>query len=73
MSAPTRTQIDRARTQRRIAATLLATFLVWMAAQFLGARMGLSVRAMGLVDLVALAVFGWALWMLVGLWRTRTE
>ena len=73
MSGATDTPSIRARRQRRIAATILATFAAWAVVQFAGARLGLPIRWMGLIDLVVLAVLGSALWMLVGLWRTRKE
>ena len=64
---------ERARAQRRIGATILVTFVVWAVVQFAGARFGMTLRWAGLVDLVALAVLGWAVVMTLGLWRTRKE
>jgi len=69
MNDPARTM----RTQRRIGAAILGTFVLWGAVQFLGARLGLPVRWVALIDLAALAVLGWAVWSALRLWRNRKE
>ncbi len=54
-----------------IALFLAGVGLFWIAATFIGGWLGLSPRVRVLFDLFALAGFGWALWMTVGLWRNR--
>jgi hypothetical protein len=62
-----------ARRQRNVALLIVGTFLVWMPLQALGAYLDLPTRLMGLADLIALALLGTALFMLLGIRRMRRE
>lgn len=73
MTGPSDTNAEIARRQRRVALMIIGTFVVWLPVQALGAYMGLPVRLMGLIDIAALAMLGWALIMLVGIWRMRRK
>ena len=58
--------------QARIASIVIfVTFVVWMAASWIGGKIGLPVRFAFLFDFAALAAFLWALVVLVGVWRKR--
>ncbi|WP_369914383.1 DUF5337 domain-containing protein [Maritimibacter sp. 55A14] len=62
------------RTQMRLAAgVIIVTMILWMAASFLGGRLGLPPRYAFLFDLAALAAFFWALVVLYRVWRQRRE
>ena len=56
---------------RRAAVVIAATALFWVLASFLGSQLGLSNRIRALFDLIALAGFGYALWMTYHVWRLR--
>ncbi|MEM8823936.1 MAG: DUF5337 family protein [Pseudomonadota bacterium] len=71
MSEPSETNAEVARRQRNVAILIVGTIVVWMPFQALGAYANLPVRLMGLADLVALALLGWALFMLWGIRRLR--
>ena len=58
---------------RKVGAVILATVLVWLALQWAGAWAGIPVRLMGLADLVALAILGWAMVAAFGMWRARRD
>ena len=62
---------DDGRAGRRAALILAGTGLFWIAGNALGAALGWSVRTLGLIDLIALAGFGYALWMTFQVWRAR--
>jgi threonine/homoserine/homoserine lactone efflux protein len=64
-------QTDQARQGRRIALVIAGTGLIWIAATALGGALDWSQRTRALFDLAALAGFGWAIWMIYGLWRSR--
>ena len=65
---------DRGRGQIRAAAVvIITTMLLWMAASFLGGRLGLPVRYAFLFDLAALAAFIWAFVVLATVWRKRRQ
>ena len=58
---------------RLVGGVIVGTALVWMTAQFAGARLGVPVRWMVLIDLAALAAMVWAMIVAVGLWRARRD
>lgn len=58
--------------QGRIAALVIAGAMVfWIAAQFIGSKMGMPVRFQVLIDLMAIAAFVWALVVTFQIWRKR--
>lgn len=62
-----------ARQARTVAIVIAATMLLWMAAQWLGGRLGWPTRYAFLFDLAALAAFTWALVVGVQIWRKRRK
>lgn len=58
---------------RRIALVIAGVGLGWILATYLGEALDLSQRLRALFDLVALAGFGWAIWMIYRLWRDRQK
>lgn len=58
-----------ARAGRRAAVIVVASGLFWIAAMWLGAKIGLTQRTRALLDLFALAGFGYGLWMTYKAWR----
>ena len=56
---------------RLVAVVLVATVLIWMAAQWLGGRLDWPARFVFLFDLAALAGFLWALIVTFRIWRRR--
>lgn len=58
-----------ARTGRTVSIVIAGTMLLWMAAQWLGSRLGLPDEYVFLFDLFALAGFLWALIVTFQLWR----
>ena len=58
-------------TGQRIAIVVAATGVLWICANLAGEFLGLSVRVRAFFDLVALAAFGFALYMTFNLWRDR--
>ncbi len=50
---------------------LLITVILWLAAQWLGGRLGWDVRYVFLFDMAAGAAFLWALFVTVQMWRKR--
>jgi Na+/citrate or Na+/malate symporter len=64
----------RRRGQIRLAAIVMAaTMVLWMAASFLGGRLGLPVRFAFLIDLAAIAALVWALFVTYWVWKARRE
>ncbi len=60
--------------QARLAALIMATTMIlWMAAQWLGGRLGLPGRWAFLFDFAALAAFFWALLVTYQIWRRRRD
>lgn len=58
----------------RIAALVIAGVgLFWIAATALGAAFDWTQRTRALFDLIALAGFGWALWLVYNLWRKSRD
>jgi hypothetical protein len=68
-------EVERARArQGRIAALVVAgTMVVWLAAQWLGGRIGLDARYVFLLDFAALAALFWAFVVALRLWRARSK
>lgn len=67
-----REQDDQIARQGRLTALVIAgTMLIWLAAQFIGPRIGLAGRYALLVDLLALAGFIWAFVNIYQIWRKR--
>ncbi|MFC7703446.1 DUF5337 domain-containing protein [Plastorhodobacter daqingensis] len=66
---------DRALAQqaRLVAVVLVATMVLWIAAQWLGGRFGWEARFAFLFDLAALAAFVWSLVVTYRIWRRRQE
>ena len=62
-----------ARKARLVAIVLAATMVLWMAAQWLGGRLGLEARYVFLFDFAALAAFFWALVVTFQIWRARRD
>jgi len=58
----------------RIAALVIAgTGVLWVLGLIIGQKMGLSQRWLGLIDLVALAGFVFALVLIWQIWRARRD
>ncbi len=64
---------DQALQGRRAALVIAATAILWVAATFIGAKLGLSQRVLALFDLMALGGFLWAIWMIYNIWRARRD
>lgn len=73
MSGPPDKHAEITRRQRNVALLIVGTIVVWMPFQAFGAYANLPVRLMGLADLIALALLGWALFMLLGIRKLRRE
>ena len=56
---------------QRLALIIAGVGILWVLANVLGSQMGWSNRIHALFDLIALAGFGWAIWMAIRLWRDR--
>jgi hypothetical protein len=52
---------------------VIAAFLGWMAFSWIGGALGLPVALALAADIVCLAVLGWALVTLIGIWRARRD
>lgn len=61
------------RQARMVAIVMIATFALWMAAQWLGPELGLAGRYVFLVDFAALAAFFWAFIVTLQIRRKRRE
>ena len=72
-AVPTGRDIRLARKARLVALVIVVTMLGWMAAQWLGGRLGLEARYAFLFDFAALAAFIWALAVTWQIWRARRE
>lgn len=62
-----------ARTGRMVAIVIAATMILWLAAQWVGGRLGLHPSYAFLFDLAALAALFWSLVVLVQLWRRQNQ
>ena len=58
---------------QRLALVIAGVALAWIALNFIGSQMGWSNRTRALFDLAALAGFGWAFWIAIGIWRSRQK
>ena len=56
-----------------VAVVIVAAFLGWMAAAWIGGAVGLPSGVALALDLVCLGVLGWALMSLIGIWRMRRD
>ncbi|MCO4842202.1 MAG: DUF5337 domain-containing protein [Yoonia sp.] len=56
---------------QRAAIVMAGTGIFWICATFAGEKLGLPLRTRALFDLVALAGFGFALYLTFKLWRDR--
>lgn len=64
---------DLDRQGRVIALTVAGIALGWLAMTAIGGALGWTQHTRLLFDLAALAGFGWAIWMIYGLWRERQK
>ena len=71
MSTPSEQEKALGRQGRMIALVIAAVALFWMGAIALGSALDWSQRTRALFDLIALAGFIWAIWMIYGYWRAR--
>ncbi|MDA7827751.1 DUF5337 domain-containing protein [Rhodobacteraceae bacterium] len=60
-----------ARQGRTTALVIAGAMLIWLAAQWIGPKLGLAGRYAILVDLLVLAAFFWALVVSFQMWRKR--
>ena len=75
LSMTERSETDQAlgRQARLVSIVIAVTMILWMAAQWLGGKLGLPERYVFLVDLFALAGFLWALIVTWQIWRKRRQ
>lgn len=64
---------DTNRMGRRAALVIAGTAVLWVGANFIGTKAGLDHRMLALFDLLALAGFVFALWMVYQIWRARQD
>ena len=64
---------DQSRKGRQAALVIAGTAVFWVVTTFVGGQMGLSQRMLALFDMLALAGFIWALWMIFQIWRARQD
>jgi threonine/homoserine/homoserine lactone efflux protein len=72
---PTTTEPEQRTKQggQRAALFLAGVGVFWVVATWAGGALDLSMRVRALFDLIALAGFGWALWMTYQVWRDRQD
>lgn len=58
---------------QRLALVIAGTGIAWVLANMMGAHFGWSNRTRALLDLIALAGFAWAIFVAIGIWRTRQD
>ncbi|WP_162933024.1 DUF5337 domain-containing protein [Roseovarius sp. EL26] len=58
---------------RHVALVIAGTAVFWVLASLIGGVLGISHRMLALFDLVALAGFIWAFWMIFQIWRARQD
>lgn len=56
---------------RRLSLVIVGVAIFWLLASLLGREYDWSHRTRALFDLIALAGFGWAFILAIGLWRAR--
>lgn len=73
MTDQTNSEMDRAlsRQARLVSIVIALTMILWMAAQWMGGKIGLPDHYVFLFDLFALAGFLWALIVTWQIWRKR--
>ncbi len=64
---------DENRMGRQAALLIAGTAIFWVGASFVGGQLGLDNRTRALFDLIALAGFIWAFWMIFQIWRARRD
>lgn len=64
---------DIAKGGRRAALVMAGVAIFWIIATYVGGALELSNRTRALFDLMALAGFGFALWMTYRVWRLRQD
>ncbi len=64
---------DQNRTGRQAALVIAGTAVIWVVAVLVGSQAGLSQRMLALFDMLALAGFVWALWLIFQIWRARQD
>ncbi|THH38994.1 hypothetical protein E4Z66_05395 [Aliishimia ponticola] len=64
---------DTGKAGRRLSLVIAGTGVLWVLANLIGSEYGWSNRVRALFDLLALAGFGGALWIAIGLWRARKD
>jgi hypothetical protein len=62
-----------ARQGRVVALVIALTMVLWMAAQWLGGRLGLDARYAFLFDFAAMAAFAWGMIVTWQIWRKRRD
>ena len=62
---------NQSRKGRQAALVIAGTAVFWVLAILIGGQLGLSNRMLALFDMLALAGFIWALWMIFQIWRAR--
>jgi threonine/homoserine/homoserine lactone efflux protein len=60
-----------ARRGRMAAMVIAGTGVFWILATIIGGQLGLTQRTRALFDLMALAGFAWAVWMIYQVWQLR--
>ncbi|WP_172299904.1 DUF5337 domain-containing protein [Pseudoruegeria sp. HB172150] len=60
-----------ARQARLVAIVVVTTLVVWLVAQWAGARFGIEERYMFLIDFAAMAAFLWSFIVTYQIWRKR--
>ena len=58
---------------RQAALVIAGTAVIWVVLSFIGTQLGVSQRMLALFDMLALAGFVWALWMIFQMWRARQD
>ena len=56
---------------RRLALIIASMGVLWVCSNIAGSYLGWTNRIRALFDLAALAGFGWAFWIAIGIWRNR--
>lgn len=64
---------DQSKAGQRAALIIAGTGVLWVLANLFGAEYGWPNRIRALFDLAALGGFGFALWQIFRLWRTRQD
>lgn len=62
-----------AKKARMVSLVIAGTMLLWIGAQWIGSKLGITTRYSLLLDLMALAAFVWALVVIYQIWRSRQK